>query len=320
MQDILVSINCITYNHKPYIADALEGFLMQKTDFGFEILVYDDASTDGTANIIRHYAEQYPDLIKPVLQTENQYSQGVRVGCLNHKRALGTYIAACEGDDYWTDPYKLQHQVDYMRANPDCVLCAHAAHKVNVSRETVGALRPCTHDCDLLPEQVILTSGNLIATSSYLFLAEPVRQLPHFYHLSPVGDYALNIYLVSLGRIHYLDQFMSAYRVNVPGSVLNRHKQFSEDGKIELLQRRVRMLDEYQAYLNGRWQDLTDEKIRRLRFDMLALKSDLSRMTAPPYRDLYKKLRLASKAKHYARCYWPGLYRLVQKIQSARQA
>ena len=114
----LVSISCITYNHKQYIRDAIEGFLMQITNFPVEILIHDDASTDGTAEIIREYEKQYPWLIKPVYQTENQYSKhnGI-ISKIQYVRALGKYIAFCEGDDYWTDPYKLQKMVDFLESN-----------------------------------------------------------------------------------------------------------------------------------------------------------------------------------------------------------
>ena len=124
--EILVSICCITYNHEPYIRDAIEGFLMQKTDFPFEVLIHDDASTDGTADIIREYETKYPDIIKPIYQTENQYSKGIKISATyNYPRAKGKYIALCEGDDYWIDPYKLQKQVDFLEAHEECVLTCH---------------------------------------------------------------------------------------------------------------------------------------------------------------------------------------------------
>ena len=104
----LVSICSITYNHAPYIRQCLDGFLMQKTNFKYEIIIHDDASTDGTAEIIKEYAERYPDLITPVFQTENQYSKGLRgfFAKFVFPHAKGKYIALCEGDDYWIDPYK----------------------------------------------------------------------------------------------------------------------------------------------------------------------------------------------------------------------
>lgn len=111
----LVTIQCLTYNHEPYIRQCLEGFVMQQTDFCFEVIVHDDASTDGTANIIREYAEMYPNIIKPILERENQWSK--KNGSLErimNEHTHGKYIALCEGDDYWIDPYKLQKQVDIM--------------------------------------------------------------------------------------------------------------------------------------------------------------------------------------------------------------
>lgn len=123
---IMVSILCLTYNHKGFIRDAIDGFLMQKTGFEFEILVHDDASTDGTADIIREYARKYPDIIKPYFQTENQFSKaGEYPYMFIYRLARGKYIATCDGDDYWTDPTKLQKQFDFLEANPEYVMCFH---------------------------------------------------------------------------------------------------------------------------------------------------------------------------------------------------
>jgi glycosyltransferase involved in cell wall biosynthesis len=113
----LVSVSCATYNHENYIRDSLEGFLIQKTTFPIEILIHDDASTDGTADIIKEYEKKHPDLIFPIYQKENQYSKGLTISStFNWPRARGKYIALCEGDDYWTDPYKLQKQVEFLEA------------------------------------------------------------------------------------------------------------------------------------------------------------------------------------------------------------
>ena len=119
--EIVVSISCITYNHAPYIRQALDGFIMQQTNFRFEVLIHDDCSTDGTDDIIREYATKYPDIIKPLYEEENQYQNGKPHGSAvwNFPRAKGKYIAICEGDDYWTDPLKLQKQVDFLESHPD---------------------------------------------------------------------------------------------------------------------------------------------------------------------------------------------------------
>ena len=124
----LVTIKCMVYNHEPFLRQCLEGIVMQKTNFPFEAIVHDDASTDGSAAIIREYAEKYPDIIKPMYETENQYSKkagaiGKIMDAVVHPAAK--YIAYCEGDDYWTDPNKLQLQVDFLESHPDYVLCTH---------------------------------------------------------------------------------------------------------------------------------------------------------------------------------------------------
>lgn len=120
----LVSICCITYNHAPYISQCVDGFLMQKTTFPFEIIINDDCSNDGTTEILKDYAIKYPELIHLILHDENQYSKGVRriLATFVYPVAKGKYIALCEGDDYWTDPYKLQKQVDYLESHPECGL------------------------------------------------------------------------------------------------------------------------------------------------------------------------------------------------------
>lgn len=138
MKNPVVSICCITYNHAPFIRQCIEGFLMQKPPSNVssnakmsewcEILIHDDCSTDGTTEIIKEYATMYPDLIFPLYEEENQYSKGMagKMSLFNYKRAKGTYIAYCEGDDYWTEPLKIQRQVDFLEANPDYSVCFHS--------------------------------------------------------------------------------------------------------------------------------------------------------------------------------------------------
>lgn len=122
----LVSICCVTYNHAPFIRQCLDGFLMQQ-GVDYEILIHDDCSTDGTTEIIRGYAAKYPDIIKPLYEEENQFCKPGResMDFYNYRRAKGKYIACCEGDDYWTDPLKLQKQVDFMEAHPEYSVCFH---------------------------------------------------------------------------------------------------------------------------------------------------------------------------------------------------
>lgn len=128
----LVSICCITYNHAPFIRQCLDSFLMQKTSFPVEILIHDDASTDGTDVIIRDYAARFPEVFFPLFEEENQYSKPghKHIDFYNYERARGKYIAYCEGDDYWTDPYKLQKQVDFLETNSDYSICWHRCQRL----------------------------------------------------------------------------------------------------------------------------------------------------------------------------------------------
>lgn len=135
---ITVSICCVTYNHGEYIKQALDSFLAQKTRFNIEILIHDDASTDNTPQIIKKIEEKYPTIIKPIYQKENQLSKGIPISnTFNFPRARGKYIALCEGDDYWTDPYKLQKQVDFLEANPEYNLTCHRYQTYNETTKTL---------------------------------------------------------------------------------------------------------------------------------------------------------------------------------------
>lgn len=146
MTNPIVSICCVTYNHAPFIKKALDGFLMQEPPTGvskdepwYEILIHDDASTDGTNEIIREYATKYPNIIFPLYENDNQYSRGVDVDFFNYNRVRGRYIAYCEGDDYWTDSLKLQKQVDFMDAHQEYSVCWH---RVGVVDSEDNYIRP----------------------------------------------------------------------------------------------------------------------------------------------------------------------------------
>lgn len=120
----LVSVRCITYNQQDYIHQSLDGFLMQKTTFPFEVIVHDDASTDKTAEVIRKYEAKFPKIVKPIYETENQYSKhDGSLGRIVNAACKGKYIALCEGDDYWIDENKLQMQVDFLENNPEYGMC-----------------------------------------------------------------------------------------------------------------------------------------------------------------------------------------------------
>lgn len=218
--DIIVTIQCITYNHKNYIRQCLDGFVMQKTNFLFEAIIHDDASTDGTTAIVREYAEKYPDIIKPIYETENQYSKhdGSLQRIMN-SHCHGKYIACCEGDDYWIDPYKLQKQVDYMESHPECTMtCSRAKRYLATQERYVGEQYCRKSDGILNPVDVVRRSGYYIATCSIVYRPYIKDNYPDYCHNCNVGDWPLQIMASMKGVIFYFDECMCVYRFMSNGS------------------------------------------------------------------------------------------------------
>jgi glycosyltransferase involved in cell wall biosynthesis len=212
-QEPLVSICCITYNHERYIRDAIESFLMQETDFPFEIIIHDDASTDRTADIIREYEKKYPEMIKPIYQTENQYSKGVKVTSLAYKKSKGKYIALCEGDDYWTDPLKLQMQVTFLEKNPDYVITYTAVEAFDengiIKTYVGGALN------DLSEEQLKCATPINTLTTCFRNL---IKEYPPEFSIAKLGDLTIWSLLGAYGKGKFIGEIKpSAYRVHDNG-------------------------------------------------------------------------------------------------------
>lgn len=211
---VIVSVQCMAYNHEPYIRECLEGFVMQKTNFRFEAIVHDDASTDGTADIIREYAEKYPDIIKPIFETENQYSKhDGSIERIMNEACIGKYIALCEGDDYWTDRYKLQKQVDFMEGHPDCSVCAHNSLVYNTNANHLRAFvtkHLQKEDYDLAS---FLQMGWFTATQSLLYRSDALPKLNPPQQFMQ-GDYylLLRLLLKENSYLHYSNEVMGIYR------------------------------------------------------------------------------------------------------------
>lgn len=228
MREPVVSIICDTFNHGNYIRQCIDGFLMQKTDFAFEVLIHDDASSDGTADIIREYEAKYPEIIKPIYQTINQYSQKINIWeKFQFPRANGKYIALCEGDDYWTDSLKLQKQVNFLEANKDYSLCVGGFKKFNLSSNE-------SDDIILLPENVLKTKNGFTFTlnnTKERWLTKTLTAV--FYNdkniFNQLGKYKycrdidLFYHLLKTGKGFYFTEVLGVYRIHEGG--VNSMKQ-----------------------------------------------------------------------------------------------
>lgn len=201
-----ISICCITYNQEKYIRDTIEGFLIQEISFPIEIIIHDDCSTDNTAEIIREYVDKYSELIKPIYQKENQYSQGKKIDPIVFSHAKGKYIAYCEGDDYWTDPGKLQRQADFLELHPEYIMVTENAIYDNLKNGTKRKFSELPErDIDILE----LLGERQFATASVLF-----RNIGKKLNTGGEveGDTILWCHLSTFGKIRYLENVSSVYR------------------------------------------------------------------------------------------------------------
>ena len=227
----LVSICSITYNHAPYIRQCLDGFLMQKTNFAYEILINDDCSTDGTTEIIQQYATKYPNVIFPVYHDENQYSKGLR-GFYRRflfPKARGKYIALCEGDDYWTDPLKLQKQVDFLEANPNYGLVYGKARQYDQAQEK---FRSSTIGEPIVNFEDFIKNGNRIPTATALFRRDLCkRYLDEDFPLDEwkMGDAPLWLYLAQHSKLHFFEDVFAVYRILIQSASLRQSFEAREE-------------------------------------------------------------------------------------------
>lgn len=316
LNEMMVSVVCATYNHEKYIRDALEGFVNQKTDFPFEVLINDDASTDGTADIIREYEKKYPEIIKPIYQTENQYSKGIRItNEILIPQAKGKYIAYCEGDDYWCDENKLQMQADYLENHPESSASVHNTY--------IFDLRDKSKRTMFMGKERNLTVNDCIRgwpysyhTSSLIARAELIKNRPEFtLMVKNVGDHPLAIFLSIMGEIHYFCNPMSVYRYGTEGSWTSnmRNDLAFKTRKFEDM---VLMLKAADSYSNYKYHSYFKKKIDTERHFVDVLKKEPFLILKYPRIHtlyIYRSIKKVLKNK------FPFLLKIKTKIFSLRK-
>lgn len=265
---VLVSVICLAFNHEKYIRDCLEGFVSQKTDFAYEVIIHDDASTDQTAAIIREYECRYPDIIKPIYQTENQYSRRIPITkTYILPKVRGQFIAICEGDDYWTDTCKLQKQADALRQHPQCNMCTHKVAEVFECGTANGVNFPNVPlETGVLSARQFYEIGKQYSfhTSSYFFTAEHYRKYcmdpPEFVKKCDVGDETMMLYFGLLGDVMYISDEMSCYRRGVAvswtsGNLKNYDRMITHGHKM------VETLKAFDEYSEKQYHDIMCRRI-----------------------------------------------------------
>jgi len=314
----MVSVLCTAFNHGEYIAQTLESFVNQKTDFMFEVLINDDVSSDDTAAIILEYAEKYPHIIRPFIQEKNLFSQGINVyDLVFYPNVRGKYIALCEGDDYWTDDTKLQRQVDFLESHPEYTACVHntVAHMCDGSAPDTTIVPP-GEDRDIPFETIIKGMSHSFHTSSILARSQYLINPPEFRNVAcryGFSDYPKALWLAMNGKVRFLERNMSVYRIaSNPGSwsskVGGQYKRLKEfiTGEIEMMRAMMPLLNDEQTVL------VKKEMLLR-EFELLDIIGQVDKMVKAPYLEIYRTKDLKYRIKHTLKRLFPAWHRRYRR-------
>ena len=243
----LVSIACVVYNQELFIQQCIDGFLMQRTTFTIEIIIHDDASTDNTTLVLKEYADKFPQLVLPIFQTENQYSKGINPGFeFVFPKCRGKYIALCEGDDYWIDPYKLQKQVDFLEENPEYSLCFHNALLLFTDKDTSSNPFKKLEEREYTGEEIL--QEWTIPTASVIFRKDAcdVKKLnnPNYFY----GDIILFLTLAEKGKLWCINEPMCIYRKHAGGMTSQK------DNLLVNIKKFIKHHEEIQIQFGGKYE------------------------------------------------------------------
>ena len=313
--EIAVSVQCITYNHEPYIRDCLEGFVNQKTNFKFEVIIHDDASTDKTADIIREYEQKYPDIIKPIYQTENQYSKKVKfIRTYIWPKIRGKYIALCEGDDCWIDLEKLQKQYDFMEANPECVACIGGAKVKEYQEGANDYINFPTETSRYIPLEEAIEKGYTYSTATYFYRASLLSN-NYFDGLNlSFGDYTKILNFCLNGKLYCFHEVFSMYRHGVPGSWTARNEGSAEK-LVSVRDQNVRLFERLNEITENKYKAITDNIILGYDFNILLKQNKKSELRKPPYRKIYKsRYGFVPRTKLFLKTKFPFLLSIKKRL------
>lgn len=320
-RECLVSVLCTAYNHEKYIRQTLQSFVDQQTDFAFEVLVNDDKSTDGTAAIIREFEEKYPDIIRAFYQEENLYSQGVYINReVFLPNARGKYIAYCEGDDYWTDPLKLQLQADFLESHPEYSACVHNTmlHYCAGDQPDKLLLRNRKGDCDVRIEDVAKGVSYSFHTSSILVKKELLDNPPAFSDESYTcgfDDHPEALWFMFNGPVRYLDRCMSVYRINSGTSswsigVDHEYAKLRDYAAAEISMLRACLRESPEEF-----KPAIEHEILAHEFDLMYIEGRDREQRKPPYDAILRTMPRSYRVNNFIKCTFPGLHKLYRRFR-----
>ena len=318
--EILVTVLCTAYNHEAYLRTCLEGLVHQETDFGYEILISDDASTDGTAAIIREYEARYPERIRPFYFEENIFSRGINVyDAYFFPAARGKYTAICEGDDYWTDPTKLQRQVDFLEAHPKYTACVHdtLVHSCDGGKPDYRLLRHGA-DCDVQFEDVLFGMSHAFHTSSILARKEIIAHPADFFYVGLAhgfGDQPDGLWLITNGRVRYLDRCMSVYRIHSNNAAWSSAVDGTYGKMLEFFEGKLALLRAYRPYAQPERVPAVDQAILETEFEKMHFEGRDREQRLPPYAAILRRQSLGYRAKNLIKCCFPHLHRAFRRYR-----
>ncbi len=327
-EEVKVSICCLTYNHGKYVRQMIESLVSQKTDFKYEILIHDDASTDNTQNIIREYEKKYPDIIKPIYQQENQHSKGVRISyTYQFPRISGKYVAFCEGDDFWCNNDRLQLQYDILEKNPDCSICTGIVNMVNEQGQTLNKFLPYTtiSEGKHSPEQQIMwyTDSNpiLFQLSGIMVRADLIKEIcdntPQFYEIAKVGDRPLLLYSLICGNLFHLNTIVSCYRWLSIGSWTSRNL----NNKTRILNNIENTIDYYNSFnlfTKNKYEKHITNYVVYNRFMYFLNNFEYRKLLRKKYRKFLKSLNKKQKILFCIGCISPSLVKFYYKRKETK--
>ena len=309
-KNIEVSICCITYNQEKYIRKAIESFLNQKADFNYEIVIHDEASTDNTVSILKEYKEKYPEKIVLILEKENQYSKNPNsVLEIVFKKARGKYIAVCEGDDYYCDENKINHQYQIMKTGKYS-LCSHDIQIVDENSSPIEIVSP--YQKNIVTITNFLKNKRSMHASSIFFAKKDILKLPQYFKNSLVGDLPLKLYLLSIGNCYHIKAVYSCYRTYVPNS-WNTIQKKNRDIKYRNFISEINTYKDFNKTTNYKYDQEVDERIKTIEFNYYKDINNLKKIKNTRYIDLYKKLSYKEKLKLYIK--QTIIYKIYCKIK-----